>query len=155
MGDQACIEEIHGGGTPDPGPCPTGKTAESMPVHANSHQEETQLDRGYTVSLVWEQPRVVLRHQRQITNTVQFDLSLTITDIVDSLPPEFIGSYTRDFRLADAAFRAGRLAATSVAREARWQNWTTYLAPMGLDPYLQSTTFGQRIRCLMGFAQRV
>ncbi len=74
---------------------------------------------------------------------------------MDGLPPEFQGSYASDFRLADAAFRAGRLAATSIAREARWRNWQTYLAPMGLDPYLQSTTFEQRIRCLTGFAQRV
>ena len=74
---------------------------------------------------------------------------------MDSLPPEFKGSYARDFRLADAAFRAGRLAATSVAREARWRHWNTYLAPMGFDPYLQSTTFEQRIRCLTGFAQRI
>ena len=39
----------------------------------------------------------------------------------------------RDFRLADAAIRAGRLAATSVARETRWQHWQTYIGAMGLD----------------------
>ena len=74
---------------------------------------------------------------------------------MDSLPPELRDSYARDFRLADAAFRAGRLAVTSVAREAHWRHWTTYLAPMGLDPYLQSTTFEQRIRCLTGYAQHI
>ena len=74
---------------------------------------------------------------------------------MDGLPHGLQDSYARDFRLADAAFRAGRLAATSLARETRWQNWTTYLAPMGFDPYLQSTTFEQRIRGLTGFAQRV
>ena len=74
---------------------------------------------------------------------------------MDSLLPEFQGSYLRDFRLEDAAFRTGRLAATSLAREARWRHWRAYLAPMGFDPYLQSTTFEQRIRCLTGFAQRV
>jgi hypothetical protein len=74
---------------------------------------------------------------------------------VDGLPHGLQDSYARDFRLADAAFRAGRLAATSLARETRWQNWTTYLTPMGFDPYLQSTTFEQRIRGLTGFAQRV
>jgi len=31
----------------------------------------------------------------------------------------------------------------------------TYLAPMGFDPYLQSTTFEQPIRSLTGFAQRI
>ena len=70
----------------------------------------------------------------------QFDLSFTFAAIVDSLPPEFQGHYVRDFRLADAAFCAGQLAAISIAREGRWRIWNTYLAPMGLDPYLQSTT---------------
>ena len=98
---------------------------------------------------------MALRHRQQITNIVQFDLSVTVTEIMDSLPPEFQGSYARDFRLVDAAFCAGRLAATSIAREARWRHWSTYLAPMGFDPYLQSTTFRQQIRCLTGFAQRV
>ena len=74
---------------------------------------------------------------------------------MDGLPPGLQDSYARDFRLADEAFRAGRMAATSIARETRWKNWTTYLAPMGFDPYLQSTTFEQRIRGLTGFAQRV
>jgi hypothetical protein len=38
--------------------------------------------------------------------------------------------------------------------EARWQHWQTHLAPMGFDPYLQSTTFEQRIRDLHNaFAQ--
>jgi hypothetical protein len=73
---------------------------------------------------------------------------------MDSLPPEFQDSHACDFRLADAAFRAGRLAATSLAREARWQNWQTYVAPMGVDPYLQLTTFERQIRSLTGFAQR-
>jgi len=74
---------------------------------------------------------------------------------VDGLPHGLQDSYARDFRLADAAFCAGRLAATSLARETRWQNWKTYLAPMGFDLYLQSTTFEQRIHSLTGFAQRV
>ncbi len=74
---------------------------------------------------------------------------------MDGLPYGLQDSYAHDFRLADAAFRAGRVVATSLARETRWQNWTTYLAPMGFDPFLQSTTFEQRIRSLTGFAQRV
>ena len=155
MGDEISIKEINGGGTPGPGPCLTRETAKSMPIHANSHRGKAQRNRRHPVSLFRECPRMALRHRSNLTHIVQFDLSFTFTAIVDSLPPEFQGSYARDFRLADAAFRAGRLAATSTAREARWRNWITYLAPMGLDPYLQSTTFEQRIRCLTGFAQRV
>ena len=74
---------------------------------------------------------------------------------MDGLPPELQDSYARDFRLADAAFRAGRLAATSVARETRWRHWRAYVTAMGFDPYLQSTSFEHRIRSLTGFAQRV
>ena len=73
---------------------------------------------------------------------------------MDSLPPELKDSYVCDFHLADAAFLSGRLAATSLAREAHWRNWQTYVAPMGIDPYLQSTTFERRLRSLMGFVQR-
>ena len=47
---------------------------------------------------------------------------------MDGLPPGLQDSYARDFRLADEAFRAGRMAATFIARETRWKNWTTYLA---------------------------
>jgi hypothetical protein len=74
---------------------------------------------------------------------------------VDSLPPELQDNYARDFCLADEAFRAGWLAATSIARETRWWHWYSYLTAMGLDPYLQSTTFEQRIRSLTGFAQQI
>jgi len=75
---------------------------------------------------------------------------------MDSLPPELQDSYARDFRLADEAFHAGRLAATSIARETRWRHWYSYLtATMGFDPYLQSTTFEQRIRSFTEFAQRI
>ncbi len=73
---------------------------------------------------------------------------------MDSLPPELQDVYVCDFRLADAAFRAGRLVATSLAREAHWQNWTTYVKPMGINPYLQSTTFKRRMQSLTGFAQQ-
>jgi hypothetical protein len=60
---------------------------------------------------------------------------------MDGLPPELQDSYACDFCLADAAFCAGCLVVTSHAREAHWQNWTTYVAPMGIDPHLQLTTF--------------
>ena len=45
--------------------------------------------------------------------------SFTATEILDSLPPKLRGSYARDFRLADEAFRSGRLEATSNKREMR------------------------------------
>ncbi len=74
---------------------------------------------------------------------------------MDSLPPGLQDSYVCDFRLADEAFCAGRLGATSIAREARWRHWQTSPAPMGFNPYFQSTTFEQQIRSLTGFTQQI
>jgi len=74
---------------------------------------------------------------------------------VDSLPANLRDSYARDFRLADDAFYSGRLEATSRGREKYWNHWQKYLAPVGVDPYLQGTNFQKRIRLLSGFAARV
>ena len=74
---------------------------------------------------------------------------------MDGLLPGLQDSYACDFCLADEAFRAGQLAVTSIAREACWQHWQTYFAPMGFDLYLQLTTFEQQIRSLAGFAQQI
>ena len=98
---------------------------------------------------------MAVRYPQSITHIIQFHFSVTFAAIVGSLPPELQDSYARDFRLADGAFQTGQLAATSVAREACWQHWMSYVAPMGFDPYLKSTTFEQRIRYLTGFAQRI
>ncbi len=73
---------------------------------------------------------------------------------MDRLPPQLQSGYARDFRLAEAAFRAGRLEATAQNREARWQNWCTYVQPLGVDPYLVNTPFETCVRCLTGFAER-
>jgi hypothetical protein len=62
--------------------------------------------------------------------------------------------YARDFRLADEAFRSGRLEATSNKREMRWKNWCAYVKHLGVDPYLQQTPYSKRVRCLTGFAAR-
>ena len=71
---------------------------------------------------------------------------------MDGLPPELRGGYARDFRLADEAFRSGRLEATSNKREMRWRNWCTYVKLLGVDPYLQQVSDSKRVRCLTGFA---
>ena len=74
---------------------------------------------------------------------------------MDSLPAHHRDSYARDFRLADNAFYSGRLEATSRGRDKYWNYWQKYLAPVGVDPYLQGTNFQKRIRLLSGFAARV
>ncbi len=73
---------------------------------------------------------------------------------MDRLPPQLQGGYARDFRLVDAAFRAGRLEATAQNREAHWQHWCAYVQPLGVDPYLADTPFNTRVRCLTGFAEQ-
>ncbi len=62
--------------------------------------------------------------------------------------------FSGDFNLADEAFRAGRLEATSKGRATHWQNWCTYVRPMGVDLYLQQAPFTKSVRCLTGFAAR-
>ncbi len=74
---------------------------------------------------------------------------------MDHLPPELRAGYARDFHLADTAFQAGRVEATSKIRETRWRNWCTYVKPLGVDPFLDGTPFQTRVRCLTGYAQRV
>ena len=74
---------------------------------------------------------------------------------MDSLPTHLRDSYARDFRLADDAFYAGRLEATSRGRKKYWDHWQQYTAPVGVDPYLQDASFQKRIRLLSGFAARV
>ncbi len=73
---------------------------------------------------------------------------------MDGLPPELRGGYARDFRLADEAFRSGRLEAASNKRELRWRNWCAYVKHLGVDPYLQQIPYSKRVRCLTGFAAR-
>ncbi len=73
---------------------------------------------------------------------------------MDRLPPELRGSYVRDFRLADEAFRTGRLEVTANKREMRWRNWCAYVKHLGGDPYLQQVPYATRVQCLTGFAAR-
>ena len=62
--------------------------------------------------------------------------------------------YESDFRAADEAYYSGRVAAATKARESVWSNWERYVAPLGLDPFLEMATHSNRIRALSGFAAR-
>ena len=44
---------------------------------------------------------------------------------------------------------------TTESREKYWKNWMSYVAPLGVDPYLQETHYEHRARALSGFAARV
>jgi hypothetical protein len=74
---------------------------------------------------------------------------------MDGLLPKHRAWYAHDFHFADAAFHAGRLAATTAGRESCWNNWVAYVAPVEVDPLPQGVPFGTKSRPLTGFAQRV
>ena len=44
---------------------------------------------------------------------------------------------------------------TSKNREKYWDRWVAYVAPMGMDPYLQKTSHVHNARLISGFAARV
>jgi hypothetical protein len=74
---------------------------------------------------------------------------------LDRLPTFLRNRYAIDFHLADGGFYNGRMETTTEAREKYWNHWRSYVAPLGLDPYLQETTFAYRARALSGYAARV
>jgi hypothetical protein len=63
--------------------------------------------------------------------------------------------YKSDFRLADDGFYNGRMETTSKKRNNAWDNWVTYVQPLGLDPMLQNTEYTLQVRALTGFAGRL
>lgn len=71
---------------------------------------------------------------------------------MDRLPSWLKNLYTRAFSAADAAYNAGRVVSTAKARKTHWRRWVAFVTPLGLDPYLQDTTYRHRIRALTGFA---
>ncbi len=73
---------------------------------------------------------------------------------MDRLPTHLCYRYASDFRLADNGFHFGRVAATTKGRESCWEWWAAYVAPVGVDPYLQDTPFTIRVHLLTGFAAR-
>ena len=72
--------------------------------------------------------------------------------LVKRLPAYLRNSYARDSHLADDAVYNGRLEETSPGWQKYWDNWQRDLVLMGVDPYLQDTTFSKQIRLLFGFA---
>ncbi len=44
---------------------------------------------------------------------------------------------------------------TTESRRKYWSRWKAYVAPLGVDPYLQNTAFALKARVLSGYAARV
>ena len=93
--------------------------------------------------------------QGGITHLFKFNFPSPNSELVDCLPAHLRDSYARDFCLADDALYSGRLEVTSHGRMKYWDHWQWYAMPMGVDPYLQDTTFSMQFRLLSGFAARV
>lgn len=74
---------------------------------------------------------------------------------MDSIPSYIRDQYARDFAAADASFYDGRVEATTKNQATHWQNWCSYVGPLGVDPYLQNVHYQKRARLLTGFAARV
>ena len=72
--------------------------------------------------------------------------------MLDRVPSFLRRFYESSFRVADAAYVAGRVASTTQSRKTHWKRWCAYVKALGVDPLLQGLTFKQRIRSLSGFA---
>ena len=73
---------------------------------------------------------------------------------MDRLHPIHRNLYKSDFNLADEAFCAGRVAAHTTNRTSHWTHWCTYVQPLGVDPFLQQSSYTEQVRLLSGFAAR-
>lgn len=98
---------------------------------------------------------MALHHQRIVSHVIQLNVSLAKPGLLDSLLSVLRDQYATDFYLADAGYNSGRMEETTKDREKYWARWIAYVAPLGMDPYLQKTTFMHRTRLLSGFAARV
>ncbi len=93
--------------------------------------------------------------RQQLINPFQQNFSLPSTGLLDSLPLEHKSDYAGDFRIADAGYYAGRVVGTTQNRQTRWTNWTSYVQPLGLDPFIQGVDYTTQVRALTGFAAHV
>ena len=93
--------------------------------------------------------------RRRLINTFQQNFSPPATGLLDNLPLEHKSDYAHDSCIADAGYYAGQVAATTQNKQTRWTNWTSYVRPLGLDPFVQGVNYTTRVRTLTGFTARV
>ncbi len=75
---------------------------------------------------------------------------------MDGIPILHRNDYTHDFCTADEGYYAGRVAATTQNQKTDWANWTKYVQPLRLDPFLQGVWYMTKVRVLTpGFTARV
>jgi hypothetical protein len=98
---------------------------------------------------------MALQRRHGITNLLQHLFPPATTELLERLPTYLKNSYARDFYLADQAFQAGRLEATTRSCKKYWDRWQAYTIPLGVDPYFQDASFLTRMQTLSGFMARV
>ena len=77
------------------------------------------------------------------------------TALVDSLPPELCYHYKTYLRIANEAYFAGRVDATTRGWLTHFSNWYTYIWPLGVDPHLQGVPYRTWVRLITGFKAQV
>jgi hypothetical protein len=128
---------------------------EDMPADTRPYPRCGKCPHGHTVALVWQHDGMGMQNGQQFTYPFQLKISPPKPGIVDNLTIRHRHDYARDFCTADEGYYAGQVAATTQNRETHWANWTTYVQPLGLDPFLQGVRYTTKVRVLTGFAARV
>ncbi len=89
--------------------------------------------------------------QKQLTHIFQSNVPTPTPELLERITAHLCNSYTHDFHLADHAFQAGRLEATSRSCQKYWDHWQAYAGLLGADPYTQDTSFSTQMQVLSGF----
>ena len=126
-----------------------------FPTHTPTHRGRGQRPDRHPFPVVQVRATVGMRDGPRFTHHVYLTFSIAPSGLLDRLCPFQKNRYAIDFRAADDIYRHGRVAASTSTRTKYWSHWATYVAPLGLDPYLQTTIFAHRSRALSGFAARV
>ena len=90
-----------------------------------------------------------------IFRTFQHNLSAPTGSLLEHVPTTSKARYARDFRAADAAIAAGRVATTSEERERFWNRWTRIRPATRNRPVPPGGPIPHQSPAITGFAQRV
>lgn len=84
-----------------------------VPSHAGTNPGRGKQNGRYSITLVWQHCQVALSNRSPPSHLVQYAFPTPITGPLDHLPNELKSHYESDFRTADDAYLAGRVAATA------------------------------------------
>jgi hypothetical protein len=98
---------------------------------------------------------MALQNQHRLTNLLQHLFPPPTKELLKHLPTHLKNSYAHDFYLADQAFQAGQLETTTRSHKKYLECWQAYMVPLGVDSYLQDTSFSMQMQTLSGFMAHV